>query len=277
MDTTKLPAGLLGAESQNLLKEGLSTSAEFMASFLPEGNNKLQTAQALFQMEEYHRALKLFESTLQTADPSTSFQIKQRCAECYLKLREQKLAHQMFKGIPITALSIPNLMKMGMLTRDFEGKKLAKNYFKAVVERSPFSMEAIIELVDVGVTNEELRTWTAGKLDTLPWLMSFIGGLQFLAKYEYPAAISRFLELSQLFENNINILKPLALAYYRNMEMKKSLEVFEKIRKIDESYVDLMDIYAPRSEKLMKAMLTLWIFMPSFSSFMKEACWLSIS
>jgi tetratricopeptide (TPR) repeat protein len=159
-------------------------------------------------------------------------------------MKQYKEALETLSTVPLSSLTLKNLLNLANLTRDLEGKRKAKSLYMEVLSRQPFAIEALLEVMDGTTTEKEFQSLGKGKLGKMKWLTTFFEGFQLQSKFKYSEALEKFSQVDKLFPNNLQVLRAQAICYYKYGERRQAFEIFAKIHDMDSKYVDSMDIYA---------------------------------
>eukprot|EP00903_Cladosiphon_okamuranus_P008735 g8367.t1 len=141
------------------------------------------------------------------------------------------------------------------LGRVYEGAGLKRNacsMYKRTLRDNPLAVEAIVPLLEMGVSAEEvleiidstLKETPGGiTMSELPWLPLYVTGHADSCACRSKEALANFARLEHLYPNNLGALLQVAKAHMDLDQWDESLSAFKKARLVDDANVDLMDCY----------------------------------
>uniref|UniRef100_A0A6B2L271 Anaphase-promoting complex subunit 7 n=1 Tax=Arcella intermedia TaxID=1963864 RepID=A0A6B2L271_9EUKA len=211
-------------------------------------NVLMQFAKSLFQIGEYRRALKYFNiaAEKEKSEPKLN-EIKQCSADCLMKLKEDKFALKILREIHEnsgpSALSTKSKLVLAKLVAQTDGKRKAVPFYVEVLRDCPYAIESVFAAIDGGISPLELENLLKGKLGEMKWVNLLLRAYYSYSKNEYQKAIEKFNELAQSLPQNLQVLKYLALCHYSAGNYTAAVDYFQKIRQIDTTFVDSMDVF----------------------------------
>ncbi|KAI5650694.1 hypothetical protein M9H77_36699 [Catharanthus roseus] len=282
--TTLLDHGLF--TSAQLLGCFLVSSPSVNADISPhlKAENLVLLGDALFREKEYRRAIHTYKQALQyhkispkqnTASARSSLsapnrssspssfnvsainenEVKFRIASSYCAVNESRVALVEMEGIPSKARTLQMNLLMGKLYRNSRHTRAAVACFKECLRQSPYIIEAIIALAELGVAAKDIVSLfpqtpnRSGRppfdhLDSSRWLQRYVEAQCCIASNDYKGGLELFSELLQRFPNNIHILLEMAKVEAMIGKNDEAIMNFEKVRSIDPYAVTYMDEYA---------------------------------
>ncbi|KAK4405599.1 Anaphase-promoting complex subunit [Sesamum angolense] len=288
-----------------LLDHGLYSSAQILVLF----------GDSLFREREYRRAILIYKQALQyhkilpkqsaAAPPTTrsslsasnrssspnSFntsainenEVKFKIATCHSSIGESRAALAEMEGIPSKSRNLEMNLMMAKLYRNSRHTRAAVGCYKECLRISPYIIEAIIALAELGVSAKDILSLfpqtpnRSGRppfdhFDSSRWLQtsnsdycllliyldrryhfllsSLSSDLRYveaqccIASNDYRGGLELFSELLQRFPNNIHILLEMAKVKAIIGKNDEAILDFEKVRSIDPYVVTYMDEYA---------------------------------
>ncbi|KAL0414694.1 UNVERIFIED_CONTAM: Anaphase-promoting complex subunit [Sesamum radiatum] len=217
-----------------LLDHGLYSSAQILGCFAvsstsinPETSPHLKAeslvlfGDSLFREKEYRRAI-----------------VKFKIATCHSSIGENRAALAEMEGIPSKSRNLEMNLMMAKLYRNSRHTRAAVGCYKECLRNSPYIIEAIIALAELGVSAKDILSLfpqtpnRSGRppfdhFDSSRWLQRYVEAQCCIASNDYKGGLELFSELLQRFPNNIHILLEMA-----------------KVRSLDPYVVTYMDEYA---------------------------------
>ncbi|RNA21357.1 anaphase-promoting complex subunit 7-like [Brachionus plicatilis] len=214
-------------------------------------------ANAVFNLREYKTAEALFNKALQinrsnlkskpktltSLDSETDIQIKFNLHLCLFYDKKYQDAYLILDSIPSKQRTVKILMAMGKLCQILMNNKEAITIYKEVLKISKFSIVAIEALLNLGLKMDDLPKMPSNI--STDWLNIYLKGKSNLISRDYKEAIKSFKTLdSNLTHRSAEVLCSLANSQYLNGEYSNAISSFEKLHKLEPTWISKMDIYA---------------------------------
>ncbi len=181
--------------------------------------------------------------------------------KCQAELRETASALRDLESIPAKYRDLPILLLMAQLYNDSNLRRHAVSAYKEALLQAPLSMEIIQQLINYNCDYQEImeviqesikqssssssENHTASTLLTNEkWLQSLILSLIQKKNYDTEKSYTNLLSLNVLFPKNPFVMSLIALNAMDAEQIENSIASFKRIRQMDATIVDCMDIYA---------------------------------
>jgi len=156
-----------------------------------------------------------------------------------------------FLGQKTSLESIPGMHRtlkvsvaLGKLYRRFGGDTFAIACFQDALATSPFAVEAIEPLAQMGVKEHDIVCHMAGQAHVMPWLTQYVSAVVLQAANDHKAGQQTFHALAQSFPESTEALSGLAVCHMEIGNHEEAAQAFAQLRDVDEYCVDHMDKYA---------------------------------
>ncbi|KAL6044789.1 hypothetical protein QOT17_023132 [Balamuthia mandrillaris] len=243
---------LLLLQLKDLNEKGLFRSAELLGNFLISDGSASSLAEThvffgdtLMGKKEFVRAMRHYRLALQKkAISCKASSITWKMAQCLLHLKEERAALKTLEGIPEQQRTLEMNMCMASLCRKLGFIGAAKAKYVLALQQNPYALEALTALMELGVKWVELQALYQHSPNDMKWLQPFALSLESLAEHSYQQAIESFTKLEKKYPKNLFLLNNIATCHVHLTDAEKALQTFSKIRKVDNLYMESMDLYA---------------------------------
>ncbi|KAK4298424.1 hypothetical protein Pmani_029230 [Petrolisthes manimaculis] len=262
---------------------------------------------SLHSQGEFRRAEATFKEALQYAKATaktkiaktsdmfkeglTEIDVKYEMAECNMSVRQYTQALTLLESIPQRHRTPKVNMKLGHLYQQGGMERPAITAYKEVLKECPLALEAVQELLSLGVRGAEVASLMInipGSCAATEWLSLWVKGHAYLHNRDYPNAINSFrqLEENSALSRNVDILATLGESYYLAGDSKNALTMLQRAHSVNHLNLRGSDLLASllASEKRSReledlAMLTTsvsdtapqpWITMGYYCQFSKK-------
>ncbi|XP_019855989.1 PREDICTED: anaphase-promoting complex subunit 7-like [Amphimedon queenslandica] len=254
---------LLMDQLHSLNQLGLDKSAQLLADMLVFNcsvKNRfllVSYGDSLYNDDQYNRALHYYRQAL-TAEAGNQSdsdvknvsegRIQWRIYKCYLKLRQYDDAIHALLSVPVKQRTIQIELALAKLYQNFKkDNNNAVMYYRMVLMKCPFALEAVTALLSLGVSLAQLvaifRQHTPS-LSSYNWLSVWLKAQENISLYQYADALRDFETLNKSGftlspENNSQI------GWIMSKLLKKSqaIELFKKARVQDPYVINYMDTF----------------------------------
>ncbi|BBN12265.1 anaphase-promoting complex subunit 7 [Marchantia polymorpha subsp. ruderalis] len=284
---------------------GFLMSATASNSDLPpstRAENMVLLADALYGRKEYRRALNLYRQAVQqcrvtpkqtvsggrssvqatSRPPSVNSlhastinenEVKYKIGLCHLAVHDTRAALSEMEGIPPKARNLKINLTLAKLYRSTGYDRAATAAYKECLRISPYVLEAVIALAELGVAAKELHSLlpqvgvrkmssTFGHVlstrkvqpksirspvdpfEPVRWFQRLADGHCSVYGHNYKEALEHFNYLGQKFPNNVHVLLETAKAEAAMGRNDEAVHNFEKARQADQYNISSMDEYA---------------------------------
>ncbi|KAK9084140.1 hypothetical protein Scep_030611 [Stephania cephalantha] len=239
---------------------------------------------ALYGEKEYKRALLMYKQAMQyckvipkqsttstrsslssstrSSSPSSmnisamnESEVKFKITLCHYALNDNRAALAEMEGIPSKARTLRMNLTMGKIYRHSRHNRSAISCLKDCLRHSPYILEAITALAELGVSAKEIISLfpqtpnRSGRppfdhFDSSRWLQRYAEAQCCIASNDYKGGLELFSELLQRFPNNVHILLEIAKVEAIIGRNDEAIVNFEKARSIDPFLMTYMDEYA---------------------------------
>ncbi|KAF5308497.1 hypothetical protein FQR65_LT06162 [Abscondita terminalis] len=227
-------------------------------------------AEALYNTQQYRNAESIYTLALQTrkyiikSKSTTKFEgekdlfsdveIKYKIHLCCLKLKRPQMAIEVLQSISARARTPKVNMALGNLYRDSSMERSAISCYKEVLKESPLAMDAVENLLKLGVKGTEVNSFMLGAIAESGWISVWLRGLAEMYLREYKNAIVTFksLDVPGLLKNNSALLINLARCYNLLCEDKDALTTLQRVTQTNPHFVtgrDLLSTLLANSSK----------------------------
>jgi tetratricopeptide (TPR) repeat protein len=174
--------------------------------------------------------------------------------KCLAELKEIATALRELEAIPNKYRDLQSLLLMGSLYTESNLKRHAISAYKEALLLSPISIEIINQLIQFGCEFNEIMEVINESAEAHPeylpiiskekWFSTLILMLIQKKHLDFDKTYSNLLTLNTLFPRNIFITSVIALTAIDADQSENALSGFRKIRQIDSTVSDSMDIMA---------------------------------
>ncbi|KAF5291187.1 hypothetical protein FQA39_LY14429 [Lamprigera yunnana] len=228
-------------------------------------------AEALYNTQQYLTAENMYVSALQIRkgimkSKSTSkmyegdkeffsdINIKYKIHLCCLKLKRSQKAIEVLQSISARMRTPKINMALGNLYRDSGMERPAVSCFKEVLKECPLAMDAVENLLKLGVKGTEVNSLMLGATAESGWISVWLRGLAEMNLREYKSAIATFksLDIPGVLKNNSSLLVNIAQCYNLLCEDKKAVSVLQRVAQNDPNFItgrDLLSTLLSNSSK----------------------------
>lgn len=210
--------------------------------------------QSLQSQGEHRRAEATFKEALQYAKAATKtkaaktadlfkegvteIDVKYAMAECNIAVRQFSQALTLLESIPQRHRTPKVNMGLGRLYQQAGMERPAITAYKEVLKECPLALEAVQELLSLGVRGAEVASLMInihGNSSATEWLSSWVKGHAYLHGRDYTSAINAFrqLEETSVLSRNVDILATLGETYYLAGDAKNALSMLQRANAVD--------------------------------------------
>lgn len=209
---------------------------------------------SLQSMGEYRRAEATLKEALQYAkaaaktkiakttdmfkDGLTEIDVKYAMAECNMAVRQYSQALTLLESIPQRHRTPKVNMRLGRLYQQAGMERPAITAYKEVLKECPLALEAVQELLSLGVRGAEVASLMInvhGSTAGTEWLSLWVKGHAYLHSRDYTNAITSFkqLEENSALSRNVDILATLGETYYLAGDSKNALTFLQRAHAVN--------------------------------------------
>lgn len=217
-------------------------------------------AEALYNMQQYLAAENIYMSALQLRkytiktkttsktdgekDFFSDINIKYKAHLCCLKLKRPQKAIDILQSISARARPPKVNMALGNMYRDSGMERPAISCYKEVLKECPLAMDAVENLLKLGVKGAEVNSFMLGAVAEFGWINVWLRGLAEMYLREYKNAIATFnsLDILGILKDNSALLINLAQCYNLQCEDKKALSTLQRVAQIDPHFITGRDL-----------------------------------
>ncbi|OAE28546.1 hypothetical protein AXG93_2175s1290 [Marchantia polymorpha subsp. ruderalis] len=245
---------------------GFLMSATASNSDLPpstRAENMVLLADALYGRKEYRRALNLYRQAVQqcrvtpkqtVSGGRSSVQATSRPPSVN-SLHASTINENEMEGIPPKARNLKINLTLAKLYRSTGYDRAATAAYKECLRISPYVLEAVIALAELGVAAKELHSLLpqvqpksirspVDPFEPVRWFQRLADGHCSVYGHNYKEALEHFNYLGQKFPNNVHVLLETAKAEAAMGRNDEAVHNFEKARQADQYNISSMDEYA---------------------------------
>jgi tetratricopeptide (TPR) repeat protein len=218
----------------------------------------------VFDKKEYRRALQIYVQAFVNKKMVSSGSTRSsgavpiedlaklsfKCCQCHIELKEHSAALKELESIPLKYKTEEMQMCAGKLYLEGGLKRTAISAYKGVVASSPFALEAITALIDLGIEGQDLTSIidTAAKENrsgnlSVSWVKSFIEALKHKRSGDYHRCVDAFQSIPGVV-NNAYFQAHLGAAAVDCTRLDDAIHYFRTARKLSSCNVYLLDHYA---------------------------------
>lgn len=210
-------------------------------------------AQSLQSQGEHRRAEATFKEALQYAKAAaktkaaktsdmfkegvTEIDVKYAMAECNIAVRQFTQAVTLLESIPQRHRTPKVNMSLGRLYQQVGMERPAITAYKEVLRECPLALEAVQELLSLGVRGAEVASMMInahGSSTGMEWLSIWVKGHAYLHSRDYTGAINSFKQLENtVLTRNVDILATLGETYYLAGDSKNALSMLQRAHAVD--------------------------------------------
>ncbi|CAM9515203.1 unnamed protein product, partial [Discosporangium mesarthrocarpum] len=179
-------------------------------------------------------------------------ELKFKEAQCLITGGDTGAAISSLEAILPYARTAEMSITLAQTYRNSNLKRNACSVYKRALRENPLVVEAIVPLLEMGMTAKEVVKILEDKLPTcplgvslsdLPWLTLFVDGHAFSCNSRPKDALEQFLRIENLYSANLMALLQVGKAYMDLDLWDEAYTAFRKARLADEMNMDLMDCY----------------------------------
>nr|CAH7766831.1 unnamed protein product [Callosobruchus chinensis] len=221
----------------------------------------LYYADALYQMRQYvqaeqfyRQALQIRKSSLKKAknhkindnqsDIPNDVDIKYKIHLCLIALKQNSAAKEILQTIPARMLTPKINMALGCLYRDSGMERPALTCFKEVLKECPLALDAIDNLLRLGVKGAEVSSLIVDLSSEVSWLNQWVKAQAQMNAKEFANAIKSFksMDTHGLLKDNTHLSVSMAYCYHYMGDDNKAISILQKALRLDPSLVTGRDL-----------------------------------
>jgi anaphase-promoting complex subunit 7 len=244
-------------EETNLTDFGIGSA---MLSYILYGDS-------LLGLKEFKRALVYYKRALHYHATSTHkkvltppadvvAQLRYKMTQCLIETEAEsncaRAAITMMEGIPPAHRTLCMLMLLGKLYQESGMDASATTTYKAALELNPCAIEAMMALIDLGVSSADISNYLEelGE-ENRTWMRAVIEAHECSSRREEKEALRMYQDLNTVFPSNSYIMLQQAHCQFRMKATQGGIYTYNKVHAEDVYCVDQMDEYASllRSEE----------------------------
>ncbi|VEN50938.1 unnamed protein product [Callosobruchus maculatus] len=232
-------------------------------SFSIQAKNQilLYYADALYQMHQYLQAEHFYRQALEMrknslkksknhkindnqSDIPSDVDIKYKIHLCLIALKQNSAAKEILQTIPARMLTPKINMALGCLYRDCGMERSALTCFKEVLKECPLALDAIENLLKLGVKGTEVSSLIVDLSSEVSWLNQWVKAQAQMNAREFANAIKSFksMDTHGLLKDNTYLSVSMAYCYHYMCEDNKAISILQKALRLDPSLVAGRDL-----------------------------------
>nr|CAI5840221.1 unnamed protein product [Callosobruchus analis] len=218
-------------------------------------------ADALYQMRQYLQAEHFYRQALQMrknslkkiknhkindnqSDIPSDVDIKYKIHLCLVAMKQNSAAKEILQSIPARMLTPKINMALGYLYRDCGMERSALTCFKEVLKECPLALDAIENLLKLGVKGTDVSSLIVDLSSEVSWLNQWVKAQAQMNAREFANAIKSFksLDTHGLLKDNTYLSVTMAYCYHYVCEDNRAISVLQKALRLDPSMVTGKDL-----------------------------------
>ncbi|KAJ8938708.1 hypothetical protein NQ318_007996 [Aromia moschata] len=213
----------------------------------------LYYADALYSMQQYLQAENLYRLALEMRknifikkntsnkmtdnqnEIATDVDVKYKIHLCCLALKQKKAAGEILQMIS-ARLRTPKInMALGTIYKELGMERSAIACFKEVLRECPLALEAVENLLKLGIKGVEVNSLMVEVSSEISWLSSWIKAQAQLHSRDFANAIKTYksMDTHGLLKDNTSILISMGYCYHYMCEDHRAISVLQRAFRID--------------------------------------------
>lgn len=218
----------------------------------------LYYADALYHTHQYVQAENLYRQALQMRkiiinksknsnnkiienqnDIVSDVDIKYKIYSCCLALKQKKAAADILQSIAARQRTPKVNMALGKIYKEVGMERSAITCFKEVLRECPLAMEAIENVLKLGINGVEVNSLVVEVSSELTWLSSWVKAQAQLHARDYSTALQTYksMDTHGLLKDNTSLLVNMAYCYHYMCEDNKAISMLQKAVRIDPNLI----------------------------------------
>lgn len=166
---------------------------------------------------------------------------------CLQKMGSLVEATTIVSGIPAADRDFRTWMLLGNLSFSTNRKEIAQKCFIEAIRKNPYAMEAVEKLAELGIDSGLILTAMGSQgnqREELQPCKEMTKALSANGKHFLGLALQSWKGLNEQFPNNVYFLTKLASVCVQTNDVESALQLFENIRILENTQIEMMDHYA---------------------------------
>ncbi|CAH1963459.1 unnamed protein product [Acanthoscelides obtectus] len=207
------------------------------------------------QAEHYYRqALQMRKNSLKKSknhkindnhnDIPSDVDIKYKIHLCLVALKQASAAKEILQTIPARMLTPKINMALGCLYRDTGMERSALTCFKEVLRECPLALDAIENLLKLGVKGVEVSSLILDLSSESSWFNQWLKAQAQMNAREFANAIKSFksMDTHGLLKDNVLLSVNMAYCYHYMCEDNRAISILQKALRLDPTLVTGRDL-----------------------------------
>ncbi|KAI8922406.1 hypothetical protein DFJ77DRAFT_506181 [Powellomyces hirtus] len=254
-------------QAQNLLSNGLHSSAELLLGYLLSTIPSKQQdrgslilyckasallADAYAELGQDQRALRLYDTAFRAFSSNQQilgedrvflYGVKEKQSLCYRRLGQLGEAIAELEKIPIDALGVKSCLTLATWYEETRSFNQAREAYLNVLRKEPLATEAMMGAIRYGAEIEDMLPCfpptPAGE-----WTKHFVWSYFAGRRHRYAEALERLGELQRVTPLNNEVMLAMADCYYKSGDSMKAHYQYRQLMRREQDTIKQMDRYA---------------------------------